>query len=156
MSASISRSEAEQVLARWWCAYDEGEFEVLDQLLEDDVHFRCRTDTGTTSFEDFVRADMTGRDKVMWWQSQHRLDSPYPLRHHLTNFHLTGGRDDLWTFRHYLSVSSVKDLSPSPVPGGVVEGSLRRRADGTPGIAELVVVLDTMDSVPFREARPEA
>jgi len=29
----------------------------------------------------FYRADVTGRDAVMGWQTDHRLNSPYPLRH---------------------------------------------------------------------------
>jgi hypothetical protein len=149
----VHPAEAEQVLARWWCAYDEGRFDDLAELLEDDVHFQCRTDTGTTSFEDFVRAEATGRDTVMSWQTQHRLDSPYPLRHHATNFHLTGSEGDRHRFRHYLAVTSVKDAYPAPVPGGVVEGALRQRDDGSLGIVDLIVVLDTMDSVPLRDLR---
>jgi hypothetical protein len=144
----------EQVLARWWCAYDAGRFDELEELLDQEVRFECRTDTGTTDFEDFVRAEGSGRERVLRWQIAHRLDSPYPLRHHATNFHLTTSEDDLVRFRHYLSVTQVQGLVPTPVPGGVVEGALRRR-DGGWTIAELIVVLDTMESRPLREARPD-
>lgn len=153
MSETVDRAAAEQTLARWWFAYDEGRFEELAALLEDDAHFQCRTDTGTTTFEEFVRAEATGRDEVMRWQTEHRLDSPYPLRHTSSNFHVTDSEGDRVRFRHYLSVTEVKDVYPAFVPGGVVEGALRRRPDGSYGLLDLVVVLDTMDSVPLRQLR---
>lgn len=152
VTEGIDDTTAAALMARWWCAYDEGEFDVLTELLDEEAHFKCRTDTGTTSFEDFVRAEADGRDEIMRWQTEHRLDSPFPLRHHATNFHVTGRDGELVRFRHYLSVTQVKDVMPTPVPGGVVVGALRRR-DGTVRIADLVVVLDTMDSIPLREAR---
>jgi hypothetical protein len=152
MTEGTDEHTAAALLARWWFAYDAGEFELLTELLDQDAHFQCRTDTGTTSFEDFVRAESNGRDEIMRWQTEHRLDSPFPLRHNITNFHLTGHDGDLVRFRHYLSVTQVKDVMPVPVPGGVVEGALRSR-DGVTRIADLVVVLDTMDSVPLRELR---
>ena len=149
--SGVDPVEAQQLLARWWCAYDEGEFDVLDGLLDDDVTFRCRTDTGTTSFEEFVRAEASGREKVLRWQTEHRLDSPYPLRHAMANFHLTGGDATEAGFRHYLTVTQVKDVFPTPVPGGLVNGAVRRGADGVLRIADFEIVLDTMDSVPLRE-----
>jgi hypothetical protein len=149
---SIDVTAAEKLLARWWCAYDAGEFDDMPALLDEDVHFQCRTDTGTTSFEEFVRAEGRGRDKVMRWQTQHRLDSPFPLRHNITNFHFISD-DDEPRFRHYLSVTQVKDVFPTPVPGGVVEGAVRRQPNGALVISDLVVVLDTMDSVTLRELR---
>jgi hypothetical protein len=151
---SIDPTEAEQLLARWWCAYDEGLFDEMRGLLDEDIHFQCRTDTGTTSFEEFVRAEGRGRDTVMRWQTQHRLDSPYPLRHHLTNFHLVTLDGDEARFRHYLSVTQVKDVFPTAVPGGVIEGAVRRQPGGGLAISDLALVLDTMDSVPLRELRP--
>ena len=153
---AIGGGDAERLLARWWCSYDAADFDDLTALLADGASFRCRTDTGTTDFEDFVRADLRGRDAVMAWQVEHRLDSPFPLRHHATNFHLTGeGADGSVTFRHYLTVAAVANLVPAPVPGGVVMGTLRRDAQGALRIAVLVVVLDTTDSVPLRSLRAE-
>ena len=151
MTGPIDPVAAQQLVAHWWSAYDEAEFDVLADLLDDDATFRCRTDTGTTDFEDFVRAEAHGRDQIMKWQTQHRIDSPYPLRHHATNFHLTGADADEAGFRHYLAVTQVQDVFPTPVPGGVVNGAIRRQDDGTLRIADLEVVLDTMTSVPLRE-----
>lgn len=150
MSDTVDSAQAAQVLNRWWCAYDEGRFDELGDLLDDEAHFQCRTDTGTTSFEEFVRAEAQGKDNVLRWQTQHRLDSPFPLRHHCTNFHLTGVDGDAHRFRHYLAVTQVKDVFPVAVPGGVVDGAVRMR-DGRLKIVDLVVVLDTMDSIPLRE-----
>lgn len=152
MTERIDAATAEQLVARWWCTYDEGDFAGLAALLDEDAHFQCRTDTGTTSFEEFVRAEATGVEEIMRWQTEHRLDSPHPLRHHMTNFHLTSQDGDSAHFRHYLSANQVQDVMPSPVPGGVVDGALRLR-QGELRIADLVVVLDTMDSVPLRERR---
>ena len=152
VSQGIDDATAAAVVARWWCCYDEAEFDVLRELLDEDAHFQCRTDTGTTAFEEFVRADCTGRDEIMRWQTEHRLDSPYPLRHHATNLHVVARDGDLTRFRHYLAVTQVQGVMPTPVPGGVVLGALRER-DGAVRIADLVVVLDTMDSVPLRELR---
>ena len=54
----IEPSQVQDLVARWWWNYDEGNFDVLASLLTDDAHFTCRTDTGTTDFEEFVRADV--------------------------------------------------------------------------------------------------
>jgi hypothetical protein len=88
----------------------------------------------------------------MRWQTEHRLDSPYPLRHHMTNFHTTATDGDVIRFRHYLAVTQVQDISPTPLPGGVVVGAITDRGQG-PKIADLVVILDTSDSVPLRDLR---
>ena len=86
----IEPSALQDLLGRWWWNYDEGNFDVLADLLTDDAHFSCRTDTGTTDYEKFVRADVRGRDAVMAWQTDHRINSPYPLRHNGTNVHVVG------------------------------------------------------------------
>jgi hypothetical protein len=120
---------------------------VLMTLLTDDVHFSCRTDTGTTDYEEFVRADYSGRDAVMAWQTDHRLHSPYPLRHNGTNVHITGQHGDEATFSSYIFVSQIVG-GVSPLSSAIVNGRVRR--DGAQLLlAELAVVLDTMDSKPF-------
>ena len=44
----IEPAAVQDLVGRWWWNYDEGNFDVLAGLLTDDVHFSCRTDTGTT------------------------------------------------------------------------------------------------------------
>ena len=38
--------------------------------------------------------ELRGRDTVMEWLSEHRKQSPYPLRHHATNVYRTGTDGD--------------------------------------------------------------
>ncbi len=149
---AIAPAELQDLIARWWWNYDEGNFDVLAQLLTDDAHFSCRTDTGTTDFEEFVRADVSGRDAVLKWQEPHRLDSPYPLRHHGTNVHIAEQHGDEATFSSYINVTQVVDLQVVPIPGGIVNGAVRV-VDGQLRICDLEVVLDTMTSQAFRDVR---
>jgi hypothetical protein len=148
----IDPAGLQDLFGRWWWNYDEGNFDVLTSLLTEDVHFLVRTDTGTTDFEEFVRADVHGRDEVMRWQTEHRLDSPYPLRHHGTNVHVVEQRGSEATFASYIHVTQVADLQPAGIPGGIVRGAVRDEG-GVLRICELEVVLDTVTSVPFREVR---
>ena len=145
----IEPAELQDLVGRWWWNYDEGNFDVLSSLLTDDAHFSCRTDTGTTEYEEFVRADYSGRDAVMAWQTDHRLHSPYPLRHNGTNVHIVEQSDDGATFSSYIFVSQIV-AGVSPLSTGIVNGRVRRVGDALL-LAELEVVLDTMDSKPFTD-----
>jgi hypothetical protein len=149
----IDRAALVDLLARWWFNYDEGNFDVLRSLLADDVHFTCRTDTDTVAWAEFARADGTGRDTVMRWQTEHRRNSPYPLRHHGTNVHVVAdiGPDEA-TFASYIHVTQVMNETPTAIPGGVVTGTVRQEPDGL-HIAALHVVLDTMTSDVFANVR---
>jgi hypothetical protein len=145
----IEPAAVQDLVARWWWNYDEGNFDVLRTLLTDDVHFSCRTDSGTTDYEEFVRADYTGRDAVMVWQTDHRLNSPYPLRHNGTNVHITEQQADEARFSSYIFVSQIVG-GVSPLSTAIVHGRVRRDGDLLL-LAELEVVLDTLDSKPFSE-----
>src|SRR3954447_4070670 len=136
------------LLSRWWFNYDEGNFDVLSDLLSEDVHFTCRTDTDTVAWAEFARADVRGRDTVMSWQTEHRRASPYPLRHHGTNVHVVEQRGHEATFASYIHVTQVANESPVPIPGGVVTGTVRVEGDRL-RIAAIAVVLDTMTSDTF-------
>jgi hypothetical protein len=146
----IATAEVAELLGRWWLGYDEGRFDVLDSLLTEDAHFTCRTDTGKTDYEDFVRADHRGRPAIMAWQTRHRLDSPYPLRHMGVNVHVTGRRGDEAEFSSYLFVTHVVAGCVTNLSTALVTGSARLEA-GRARLSALHVVLDTRDSVPFRE-----
>ena len=144
----IEPAAVAELLSKWWFNYDEGHFDVLADLLTEDVHFTCRTDTDTVAWAEFARADMSGRDTVMYWQTEHRRASPYPLRHHGTNVHIVDQRGDEATYASYIHVTEVVDESPASIPGGIVRGTVRQEGD-TLRIAELAVVLDTMTSDVF-------
>lgn len=148
----IEMGAVQQLVGRWWFNYDEGRFDVLTSLLTDDVHFTCRTDTGSTDYEEFVRADFRGRDDVMAWQREHRLDSPYPLRHNGTNVHIEADRGDEADFSSYIFVTQIVD-GVSNLSTAIVSGTARREADEL-RLAALHVILDTMTSTPLRE-QPE-
>jgi hypothetical protein len=145
----IEPAAVQDLVARWWWNYDEGNFKVLDELLTDDVHFACRTDSGVTDYEEFVRADFRGRAAVMEWQTDHRMHSPYPLRHNGTNVHVVAQRGDEAAFSSYIFVSQIVG-GVSPLSTGIVNGVVRLD-DDVLRIAEFEVVLDTTDSVPFNQ-----
>ena len=146
---TIDAASAHELIARWWWNYDEGNFELFPDLLGSDVHFTCRTDTGTTEYEEFVRADVQGRGPVVEWQVDHRRNSPYPLRHNGTNVHLTDVRGEEADFASYILVTQIAD-GVSPLSTGIVTGTVRVE-DGALRIAALHVVLDTMTSVVFAQ-----
>ena len=145
----IDGAAVHELLGRWWFNYDEGHFEVLAGLLTDDAHFTCRTDTGTTDYEDFVRSDVRGKAEVMAWQTDHRIDSPYPLRHNAANVHVVEDRGDEATFASYIFVTQIVE-GVAPLSTAIVTGTVRSEPDGL-RIAELNVVLDTMASVVFSQ-----
>jgi hypothetical protein len=144
----IQPGEAHELLGRWWWHYDAGDFDVLPALLAGDVHFTCRTDTGATVYEDFVRADVRGRDDVAAWQTEHRRQSPHPLRHNATNVHVTAQREGEADYASYLFVTHIVDGAVANLSTGLVTGTVREE-DGALRIAALHVVLDTQDSVVF-------
>ncbi len=146
----IQPSDAVQLLTRWWFAYDNALFDEWPAMWTDDAHFSCRTDTGRTTFEDFVNADLRGRDDLLAWQTDHRLQSPHPLRHHATNVHLVDGEDVTAGFRSYIWVTQIVAGSPSPLSTAIVHGAVALD-DGALRIADLNVVLDTEDSTVLAE-----
>lgn len=148
-STDVSIAEVQELVGRWWWSYDEALFDVLADLLTEDAHFTCRTDTGQAEYEEFVRADIRGRDEVMAWQRQHRLDSPYPLRHHGTDVHVTARRDGEADFASYIFVTQITE-GVSNLSTAIVRGTARRDGDAL-RLAALHVVLDTEPSKPLRE-----
>lgn len=141
------------LLASWWYVYDQGDFDAWAGYFTDDAHFTCRSDSGETAFEEFIRADVQGGEQVVAWQVEHRRNSPYPLRHMATNVHLTATRPGEADFRSYLFVTQIVEGAVSNVSTGVVSGTARGR-DGDAGLrfAALRVVLDFTDSVTFSDA----
>lgn len=149
----IDIATVQELVSRWWFEYDQGNFEALESMLTDDARFSCRTSTGTTDYEAFVTFDDTGSDAVMRRQREHRLDSPYPLRHMGQNIHRTGERDDgTTTFSSYIFVTQITDAGVSSLSTAIVTGAVRDTPDG-PRICEQHVVLDTSPSVVLRTLR---
>jgi SnoaL-like domain len=144
----------QNLLSTWWFAYDQGAFDEWPGSFTPDAHFSCRSDSGQTDFEEFIRADVHGAE-VISWQEQHRRNSPYPLRHNCTNVHLTDIRADEADFRSYLFVTQIVGGGVSNLASGTCEGTVRVQ-EGVLRIADLHVVLDFTDSVVFDDATRHA
>ena len=126
----IDEASAQALLGSWWYNYDEGNFAALKELLTDDVRFTCRTDTGATDYEDFVRADVSGRDGVIAWNTRHRHGSPYPLRHNATNVHLVEHRGSEASFVSYIFVTHITEAGVTNLSSGHCTGAVRNDDDG--------------------------
>jgi hypothetical protein len=145
----MDTATVQDVIGRWWVSYDAGWFDTWPDLLTSDAVFTCRTDTGATAYEEFVRADLTGRDEVLSWQRAHREASPYPLRHQASNVHATRSGPQEADFLSYLFVTQIQG-GVSNLSSGICSGTVRIE-DGAPRLAALHVVLDTEESVVFSE-----
>jgi hypothetical protein len=150
---AVDLAAVQGLLAGWWFDYDQGNFAVWPDYFTADAHFACRSDSGQAPYEDFIRADVTGRDAVVAWQVDHRRNSPYPLRHNCTNVHVTDARPAEADFRSYLFVTQIVAGAVANVSTGLCVGTVRTE-DGSPRLADLHVVLDTTDSEPFTTADP--
>jgi hypothetical protein len=145
-------AEITELLAHWWHRYDEGRIEDLRPYLTPDATFRTRTDTGTTDWEEFVRADFEGADEIIYWQVKHRAASPHPLRHMTLNVAVDRTDGPTADFRSYLLVTQVVGGSPAPLPGGVLTGTAVRAGDGVK-LSHFELTLDTQDSIPLEQRR---
>jgi hypothetical protein len=150
MSAStpIEPAEIHDLVNRWWFAYDEHRFEVLDGLLTDDVHHSSRTDTGDHPYEEFIQVVETGREPVIRHLREHREGSPYPLRHNATNVHVIENRGHEAEVASYLFVTNIVEGLPSPLSSGICTFTVRRESDGACRFARVDVVLDYAASGP--------
>jgi hypothetical protein len=86
----------------------------------------------------------------MVWQTDHRINSPYPLRHNAANIHVVEQRDDESTFASYIFVTQIVDGAVANLSSAIVDGGVRIEDDALK-LARLEVVLDTMESVTFRD-----
>ncbi|NLA35102.1 MAG: SnoaL-like domain-containing protein [Actinobacteria bacterium] len=150
MTNDISLADIQNLISAWWFNYDNGDLEHLAGWLTSDTVLSVRTDSGTTDFEEFIRADEQGRDAVAAWHIQHRDGSPYPLRHHGTNVHVTGTEGDDVQFASYIYVTHNEGISPVGLPSGIVRGAVRRE-DGVVRLSAMHVVLDMTASVAFAD-----
>lgn len=144
----IDAAGVQNLLMSWWFEYDQGNFDVWPDYFTEDARFSCRSDTGKTDYEEFIRADLCGRDAVLAWQTDHRKNSPYPLRHNGTNIHVTNRSGNEAKFRSYLFVTQIVGGAVSNLSSGLCLGSVREE-DGRLRLADLRVILDTAESEIF-------
>ncbi|WP_407688020.1 nuclear transport factor 2 family protein [Mycobacterium sp. HUMS_1102779] len=150
MANDITLPELQEFIAGFWYHYDEAHYDVLVASYAEDVRYLTRSDSGASPFEELMSPELTGRDAVMEWLSEHRTQSPYPLRHHATNVHRTGTDGDVTRARFYIFVNQIANFVPFAVSSGVVDVGVRRGADGLQ-FTEMDVVLDATNSVLLSE-----
>jgi len=150
MSNDITLPELQEFIGSFWYHYDEAHYDELAASYAEDVHYLTRSDSGASPFEDLMSPDLHGRDAVMEWLSDHRRQSPYPLRHHATNVHRTGTDGDVTYGRFYILVNQIANFVPFAVSSGVVNVGARREATGLV-FTEMDVVLDATNSVLLSE-----
>ena len=148
----IEPAALQQFISHWWYAYDNALYTEWPAMFIEDAHFVCRTDTGQTDYEEFVRADVSGRDAVLAWQTAHRKGSPSPLRHNAENVHIVSAGGDEAAFRSYIWVTQIVGGTPSPLSTARVTGTVRS-TDGQLAFSELVVILDTEESTVLGDRR---
>jgi hypothetical protein len=94
--------------------------------------------------------ELRHRDAVTKWLSDHRKQSPYPLRHHATNVHRIGTNGEVTRARFYIFVNQIANFVPFAVSSGVANVGVRRGANGLE-FTDMDIVLDTTNSVLLSE-----
>ncbi|GAB1811072.1 nuclear transport factor 2 family protein [Mycobacterium sp. MUNTM1] len=146
MSNAITVSDLQEFIAGFWYHYDEAHYDELAARYAENVRYVTRSDSGTSPFEGLMSPELHGRAAVMEWLSEHRNQSPHPLRHHATNVHRTGTEGDITRARFYIFVNQTANFVPFAVSSGVADVGVRRGADGLE-FTEMDIVLDTTNSV---------
>lgn len=158
MSNEISLAEVQEFIAGFWFHYDQGHFDELALRIGDEMEYLSRSDSGDCPFEELLAAELHGGAETLAWLTAHRLENPYPLRHHANNVFRTGVSagpgGEVTTARFYLYVNQITNNVPFDVSSGVVDVGIRR--GGSPNHEGLVftsmsVVLDAEDSVPLAQ-----
>jgi hypothetical protein len=150
VSNDISLAELQELVAEFWFHYDEAHYDALAARYAENVRYVTRSDSGASPFEELMSPDLHGRAAVMEWLSEHRQQSPYPLRHHATNVHRTGTDGEVTRVRFYIFVNQIVNYVPLVVSSGVANVAVRRGAQGLE-FTEMEIILDTTYSVPLSE-----
>lgn len=150
MANDITLPELQEFIARFWYHYDEAHYDEMAARYAEDVHYLTRSDSGASPFEQLMSPELRGREAVMEWLTEHREQSPYPLRHHATNVHRTGTDGEVTRARFYIFVNQIANFVPFAVSSGVVNVGVRRGASGLQ-FTEMDVVLDATNSVLLSE-----
>lgn len=145
MTEGISLCDLQELVAGFWHHYDEWNAEDIVARLAENVHYTGRSDTGASAFEDMLRADLHGRDETMAWLTEHRHQSPYPLRHNSTNLFRTGQDGEVTNARCYIFVTVIANSVPVAASSGIVNLAVTRGPAGLQ-FTSLEVVLDTQES----------
>jgi hypothetical protein len=150
MSNEIALAELQDFVGSFWYHYDEAHYDDMAAAYSDDIRYVSRSESGASPFEELMSPELVGRDTVMEWLSDHRKQSPYPLRHHATNLHRTGSDGEVTRARFYIFVNQIANYVPFAVSSGVANVAVRRGANGLE-FTEMEVILDTTNSVLLSE-----
>jgi SnoaL-like domain len=148
--SDITLPDLQEFIAGFWYDYDEARYDELAARYAQDVTYLSRSDSGASPFEELMSPELHGRGAVMEWLSEHRKQSPYPLRHHASNAHRTATEGDVTHVRFYLFVNQIANFVPFAVSSGVVNVGVRRGPDGLE-FTRMEVILDTTNSVLLSE-----
>lgn len=151
MANDITLPELQEFIAGFWYHYDEAHYDELRACYAEDAHYVSRSDSGASPFEELMSPELNGRDDVMDWLSEHRNQSPYPLRHHSTNVHRIGADGGITRARFYILVNQIANFVPFAVSSGVAEVGVRRGTNGLE-FTEMTVLLDTTNSTLLSES----
>ena len=155
VSSEISLSEVQEFFGQFWFHYDSGHCAEIAARFAEDAKYISRSESGASPFEEVLAANLTGRDEIVGWLTEHRESSPYPLRHNSTNVHRTGTDGDVTHVRSYIFVTQVANHVPFAVSSGVLETGIKRGADGLV-LTTFDLIMDTDNSVPLAEFRAAA
>lgn len=155
MSNDITLSELQEFIAGFWYDYDEANYDAIAAAHAENVRYRTRSDSGASPFEELMSPELHGRKAVIEWLSDHRKQSPYPLRHHATNIHRTGTEGDATRVRFYIFVNQIANFVPFAVSSGVGNVAVRRAVKGLE-FTDVDMVLDTTNSVLLSELTADA
>lgn len=148
MTASISLSDVQDLLASWWYDYDEANIEHWPNYFTAGIRYRSGSDTGESSYEDVVRADHHGRESLIEGFGSSRRKGIYPIRHICSNLHLRAERASEADFRGYMLVTRVAGEQAVPIATGRCTGTVSN-AEGRLKISEMKLVFDLSDSKPI-------
>lgn len=150
MSNEITLPELQEFIAGFWYHYDEADYDELAARYAENIRYVSRSTDGASPFEELMSPQLQGRDAVLRWLTEHREQSPYPLRHHATNLHRIGVSGDITRARFYIFVNQVANFVPFAVSSGVAEVGVRRGPEGLE-FTDMDVVLDTANSMLLAE-----
>lgn len=155
MSNEISLNEVQEFFGEFWYHYDSGHYSELAARFAHDATYISRSESGASPFEEVLAANLSGRDTIIAWLTEHREGGPYPLRHNGTNIHRTGTDGDVTNVRSYIFVTQVANHVPFAVSSGVLETAIRRGDQGLE-FTKFDLIMDTDNSVPFAEFKAAA
>lgn len=148
MSNDVTLSDLQNFIGEFWHNYDQANYGPMGAAFAADAVYLSRSDSGSCPFEEALSADLTTATEIVPWLTEHRNASPYPLRHHTSNLHITGSDGDVTYARFYIFVNQITNFVPFAVSSGITEVGVRRGVNGLE-FTKMSVILDATNSEPL-------